>query len=252
MGTRWWLSPFVLWLAGAVCFGAGALAVVAGVQRHDLYVDVDGSVCNGGLVFGTCFDIDRAAFHPPPPDLAAYEPYGFGIVEPAPVAGGILYESRCEVQAIELDGAVSSRAEFGFLSLIAHLGWGLPLGIALMIVAGGLTAFRRQTPIAARPAARAALVGEAGVVTLLMLAIVALVTEPLSATIAGPLVVLMAALLLVTFAAYMLAAALTVGMVLRPATRNAVRVALPLTAGAVLLPAGLITVGLLALSTLWC
>ena len=244
--------PLVIWLAGVACFGIGALAATTHVSRHDLYVDIDGSVCNGGSILATCYSLDPAAFHPPPPDITAYEPRGFGYVEPAAVPGGRLYFGRCEVQAIEVNGTVSSRPEFGLWSALSNFSWGLPLGMVLMITAGALYISRRDTPLRVKRTARAAVTAEAALAALYMLVVFVSWSASLAVTTSTAVVILFTLFAMVALSGYAFAIGLTVQLAVQRAPRQEIRSSIDQLGGGFVFLFGLVAVSFLNILTLWC
>ena len=245
-------TPLVIWVGGILCFVVGAVAATTHVSRHDLYVDVDGAVCNGGSILDACFQIDPVDFHPPPPDLSSYEPRGFGFVEPGRVPGGSLYYGRCEVQAIELNGVVSSRSDFRLWSVLANFSWGLPLGIALIILAGVLYLFRGDLSPRLKRIARAAVIGQVGVAALYVLVVYVSWANSLPVTTASGVVIAFVVFAMVALNGYLFAIGLTVQLAVARWPRDEVRIALAQTGGALVFLFGLIAVSFLNILTLWC
>jgi hypothetical protein len=242
----------LLWPAGVVCCIVGAAAATTYVSRHELYVDVDGSVCRGGGSLSTCYTIDRAAFSPPAPDLTAYKPNGLGYIEPAPVPGGSLYVGRCEVQAIEVNNVISSRPQFGLLSFLENFSWALPLGMALMIGAGLLYLLSPGTPARLRRTGGAAITAQVGLAALYVLIVYVSWTNSLAVTLATAVVVLFVTFAMLALSGYLFGFVLTAQLAVQRRPREELRVAIIQTGAAVGFLIGLVAVSSLNIMTLWC
>jgi hypothetical protein len=230
----------------------GVVATATHVSGRDLYVAATGAVCDGGSALSVCYATDAAEFNPPPPDLTSYEPDGFGYVDPAEVPGGRLYVARCQVQAIEVNGVRSSRAEFAPLTLLSTLAWALPLGVVLLIACALMFVLRREMEAAPTRCIRFAFVAQAAVALQYALLLVIASTGPRPYASAWAVVILSGVLTLVAVASLTLAVVLAVRLVLRPGSGRDLAIVVTQVGSALLLPSALIGVGALVTAAFSC